>query len=318
MNALKPSDQESRLSRFLLLSRLVLALATKRYRYPLSCAALWSALKLMVRDIPSNDMETHLVITQAQVERFLDSGWDYTEPRLGMLQQVNDFQFNMDGARQLVNLSQQMEGVRSGSFEQVRSDVYEDLAFPVFQHVSQAFRNQVSGRLPFVLQTLVDMQTRPDRVCDAGCGAGIFLGDVLEQVPGVLGTGLDISQQLLGHARKVLGVRGLNQRVRLTRADIRNLPVKENTFDFVWALEVLEHLPDPASGLAELRRVLSPDGRLVTSIPVGDRAAVHLYVFGSADEINHLHASVGFKIERQQIVQTAPGIPNVISAVRKV
>jgi len=274
-------------------------------------------MQLIYRDMPGDGMETYLVITQSQVERFLESGWDYTESRLHMLRQVSNFPLTLDGAHQLVELSQQMEGVRHGSFDQVRSAVYEDPTYPIFQHVGQAFRNQTSGRLPFVLQTLVDTPTRPHRICDAGCGSGILLGDVLEQAQGAMGTGIDISSRLLRHARQVLGVRGLDQRARLTRADIRNLPVEGNAFDFILAMEVLEHLPDPPVGLAELRRVLAPDGWLVTTIPVEDRVAVHLHVFDSIDEINHLHVSAGLKIERQQVVQVAPGIPNVISAVRK-
>lgn len=54
-------------------------------------------------------------------------------------------------------------------------------------------------------------------------------------------------------------------------ADIQALPFGGEVFDAVKATEVFEHVPDPAQGLAECRRVLRPGGRLVLSIPFLER-----------------------------------------------
>jgi 2-polyprenyl-3-methyl-5-hydroxy-6-metoxy-1,4-benzoquinol methylase len=305
------------MSQWILLAQLILALVTKRKRYPLTCAALWSALQLIYSDIPGDGMEGYLVITHEQVHRFLDSGWDYTEPRLRLLRQVHDFPFSRRGARQLAELRRRMDQVHDGPFDQVSAAIYEDPAYPILQHVGQAFRNQVTGRGPFVLQTLMDMPTRPRRICDFGCGSGLLLGDVLERVPEAHGTGVDISCRILRHALRVLGARGLGDRASLIRADIRRIPVNKGRYDLVLAMEVLEHLPDPASGLRELTRVLAPDGWLVTSIPVEDRAPVHLYVFDSTEQVRQLHLSAGLQIERQLSVEVAPDVPNVLSAARR-
>jgi SAM-dependent methyltransferase len=48
-------------------------------------------------------------------------------------------------------------------------------------------------------------------------------------------------------------------------ADAGLLPFADDTFDLVVCIEVLEHLPDPARGLAEIARVAS--SRVVTSVP---------------------------------------------------
>lgn len=40
------------------------------------------------------------------------------------------------------------------------------------------------------------------------------------------------------------------------------LPFPDNTFDLVWSIWVLEHVPDPAAMLHEIRRVLKPNGLL--------------------------------------------------------
>ena len=45
------------------------------------------------------------------------------------------------------------------------------------------------------------------------------------------------------------------------------LPVAAGSFDLVLLLDVLEHVPDPAFVLGEIRRLLTPGGRLVISLP---------------------------------------------------
>lgn len=49
--------------------------------------------------------------------------------------------------------------------------------------------------------------------------------------------------------------------------DAESLPFKNKTFDTVILLEVLEHLPDPASAILEVKRVLKKDGVLILSTP---------------------------------------------------
>ena len=45
------------------------------------------------------------------------------------------------------------------------------------------------------------------------------------------------------------------------RADILDMPYPDNMFDFVWCSGVVHHTEDPAKGLAEIRRVLRPEGK---------------------------------------------------------
>jgi len=50
--------------------------------------------------------------------------------------------------------------------------------------------------------------------------------------------------------------------------DISDIPVEDERFDRVLFNQVLEHLPEPRAALAELHRVLKPDGRLFCSVPL--------------------------------------------------
>ena len=54
-------------------------------------------------------------------------------------------------------------------------------------------------------------------------------------------------------------------------ADAVDLPWDDASFDVVYAGEIIEHMPDPASALTEWRRVLAPGGTLILSTPNRDR-----------------------------------------------
>jgi SAM-dependent methyltransferase len=58
-----------------------------------------------------------------------------------------------------------------------------------------------------------------------------------------------------------------------------DIPYADGTFDAVLVVDVLEHVPDPAHTVAEIARVLKPDGRFVGFVPIeGEpRSAYALY-----------------------------------------
>lgn len=103
-----------------------------------------------------------------------------------------------------------------------------------------------------------------DRVLDIGCGDGRFTRALVDA--GCEALGIDVAQEPLrrAHARDS----GLD--LRRVEPD-RPLPLGDASFDAVWASEVIEHIPDTASWLSEVRRVLRPGGRLLLSTPAHDR-----------------------------------------------
>tara|TARA_B110000003_G_scaffold226839_1_gene227915 strand:- start:1378 stop:2145 length:768 start_codon:yes stop_codon:yes gene_type:complete len=51
------------------------------------------------------------------------------------------------------------------------------------------------------------------------------------------------------------------------KADICNLPFKDNEFDYIFCNHVLEHIPDDTKAMSELFRVLAPNGIGIFQIP---------------------------------------------------
>jgi SAM-dependent methyltransferase len=95
------------------------------------------------------------------------------------------------------------------------------------------------------------------RVLDLGCRYGALTRAYADGNDVV---GVDVDREALAEAAKL----GIETRW----ADVeQRLDVPDGSFDVVVAGELLEHLRDPASVVAEAERVLAPGGLLVGSVP---------------------------------------------------
>jgi len=107
--------------------------------------------------------------------------------------------------------------------------------------------------------TLVRLVGRGQRVLDLACRSGNFTqhychgNDVI---------GVDIDRKALDLLRERLGLE-----THWLDVDYEPLPFPSASFDVVVFTEAMEHLRFPRRALAEIRRVLKPDGRLVGSVP---------------------------------------------------
>jgi demethylmenaquinone methyltransferase/2-methoxy-6-polyprenyl-1,4-benzoquinol methylase len=93
-----------------------------------------------------------------------------------------------------------------------------------------------------------------DRVLDACCGTGdLALAD--ERAGGTV-TGLDFSAAMLARARRK------SSSVEWVEGDAMALPFADGSFDAVTVGFGIRNVPELEAGLAELRRVLRPGGRV--------------------------------------------------------
>jgi malonyl-CoA O-methyltransferase len=89
---------------------------------------------------------------------------------------------------------------------------------------------------------------------DAGCGKGRFARALQEQNPSASIVALDLAMAMLAHATPPLAP---------CCATLTQYPFRDNSFDFVYATESLEHAVDIETAVGELTRVLKPGGKLV-------------------------------------------------------
>lgn len=91
---------------------------------------------------------------------------------------------------------------------------------------------------------------------DFGCGSGSSINSLREKFKFVLGVDSSLGQLLL--ARKALKQ---DDRIYLFCAYGEKLPFRNNIFDYVQALNVLEHIPELSSVMQEVKRCLVQNGR---------------------------------------------------------
>ncbi|WP_323378884.1 methyltransferase domain-containing protein [Pyxidicoccus xibeiensis] len=98
------------------------------------------------------------------------------------------------------------------------------------------------------------------RGIDAGCGQGWYLKEMLSR--GYHVEGIDFSENQVKQARKYLGSDGNLVR----QGSIAALPFEDGSQDFVYAVNVIHHLPDEhrqQQAFKEVQRVLRPGGRFL-------------------------------------------------------
>lgn len=99
------------------------------------------------------------------------------------------------------------------------------------------------------------------RVLNVWCRAGGAVPFMRAAAPLVALVNAEISLGLLRNAKKK------HPGESFVQSSLHDLPFESGCFDAVLSLETLEHVPDGALFLAEVRRVLRPGGTLVMSLP---------------------------------------------------
>ncbi len=98
---------------------------------------------------------------------------------------------------------------------------------------------------------------RGKKVLDVGCGGGILAESMASK--GAVVTGIDLAEKPLGVARLHLLETGIRVDYQLVSAEA--LAARQPaTFDVVTCMEMLEHVPDPASTIKACATLLKPGG----------------------------------------------------------
>jgi ubiquinone/menaquinone biosynthesis C-methylase UbiE len=148
---------------------------------------------------------------------------------------------------------------------------------------------RVTGRLAADLSHL----TPDDHVVDIGCGPGTAARIAARRAARV--TGVDPSTSMLRLARFVSR---RQPAIAWAEGGAESLPVADDSATVVWALATVHHWRDVDAGLAEARRVLAPDGRLLAverqTQPGATGFASHGWTTAQAESFAALCRTVGF------------------------
>jgi SAM-dependent methyltransferase len=122
----------------------------------------------------------------------------------------------------------------------------------------------------FFCEILRRQRIVPRRALVVGCGAGTE-ARYIARATGASVVGLDLE---VDPARAGAGV-------SLLRTDARRLPFRAAAFDALYCYHVLEHVPEPAAAVREMRRVLRPGAPAFVGTPNASRAVGYLGGRGS-------------------------------------
>ena len=162
----------------------------------------------------------------------------------------------------------------------------------------------------------IAMNSNSFELLDIGCGTGVFAERIIKRFPGSKVSGVDLSPQMISRAlRRSEHIPDL----QFLQADCESLPFSDGNFDIITCSNSFHHYPNQAKAVAEMYRVLKPDGKLMIIDGYRDRTwggfiydvcvvavegAVH---HASAGEFHELFHSAGFDdIQQQAKLSLAP------------
>lgn len=135
-------------------------------------------------------------------------------------------------------------------------------------------------------QTIFDLcAVKPgDKVLDIGSGRGWF--SLHAAGLGAEVTALDLSESNL------LKIKELNPNISTIYGDACEVPVFDTKFDWIVALEVLEHLVDPKQAITNWKELLKDEGRLLVAVPFKEQIKYTLCIHcNQKTPVNaHLHS----------------------------
>ncbi|HLO52325.1 MAG TPA: class I SAM-dependent methyltransferase [Kamptonema sp.] len=123
----------------------------------------------------------------------------------------------------------------------------------------------------FILKQLGDITGK--KLLDLGCGAGE--NSVYFAKKGALCVATDYSPGMVEVALKLAEKNGV--KIEGCTANAMELEFPDNTFDIIYASNLLHHLPEPKIAIREMHRVLKPGGKACFWEPLKHNPVINVY-----------------------------------------
>lgn len=149
----------------------------------------------------------------------------------------------------------------------------------------------------YLLNLAVACADKTDRIVDFGAGTGIFAEPM--RALGFSIVCVEPDDDLRAHLQSA----GLQVRSRVSE-------LQDGDIDYIYTFNVLEHIPDDATAVSQLYRVLRPGGRLLAYVPAFevlftsmDRKVGH-YRRYRRSELVGLLTRTGFRVDKAEYVDS--------------
>jgi ubiquinone/menaquinone biosynthesis C-methylase UbiE len=132
-----------------------------------------------------------------------------------------------------------------------------------------------------------DAASRPPRVLDVGTGTALIPIELARRGLPIHTTAVDLAEQMLALARRNVEAAGFEEVIALRLVDAKSLPFEDDAFDAVISNSIVHHVPEPRGALAEMLRVLRPEGLLLVRDllrPADEATVEHLVRTYAGDE----------------------------------
>ncbi len=151
--------------------------------------------------------------------------------------------------------------LKSADQHYLKTDQYRDSSnLDARALLHQRFSTNSYGWFKWVFDAVMKLPENA-RVLELGCGNGLLWKENASRIPAGWNITLsDFSSGMLDAAWRHLVVTG--RAFQFREFDAQSIPFEEGTFDAVIANHMLYHVPDRPKGIAEIKRVLKPGGRL--------------------------------------------------------
>lgn len=140
--------------------------------------------------------------------------------------------------------------------------------FPYLHGFSETEQQRLRTQAEFaeysIFQNIDFSQAR--NIIEVGCGVGAQTEILLRRFPKLKVTGVDLNERQLTAAQSFLdNCTWAKGRFELHQMSADNLSFEAHTFDGAYLCWILEHVPNPAQVLSEVRRVLRPGSEIVVT-----------------------------------------------------
>jgi ubiquinone/menaquinone biosynthesis C-methylase UbiE len=174
----------------------------------------------------------------------------------------------------------------------------------------------IFGRVQEMTLQLAALEVaRPTAILDVGCGTGRLLRSAAVRFPGARLVGVDAASEMVKQAEASIPA---GTPIEFQQATAEQLPFPNAQFDLVFSTVTFHHWRDQRKGIAEVARVLAPEGRwlLADFIAAGlmryVRRLLRLRQFPERGEVDGMLAAVGLGVVGERRV---PGLGGQVTVL---